>query len=966
MFREAGNSLKKRQFARKITACLLACVTVFSLSGGRDSSAWAAETISDTQVVVVDDVTEVAELVEQMDQDRDLEPDANDYQTCRIVVMTDTLKDDFGASSVIACPEYGEYVLQYDTIAQTRNAYRSLLQIYDESRCWVDQVLEVQEMEAVYRPEAWGTSALGMDVLKGSDYFNGNGSVVLQDTVTVAVIDTGCSTSHPAFAGRISPYSYNFADGTDQVYDRNKQHTSGHGTMVCSIVADATPENVDIMVLQVANENGWTYSLKIANAMLYAMEHGADVINMSLGIDDANCSEWDYMLEQLYESGIPFVAAAGNDGKNVAEVYPAFHEKTIAVSAVDQYNAFCSFSNYGDKIDFCAPGYLLKVADSLGDSTGSSGTSLSAPFIASEIAYIKMLHPDASVDEIYDTLKAYAVDLGPAGKDSKFGWGIPMIGSYLEDELSVSEGSDTSVCGQDMTWSLDQGVLMISGSGRMYQYAKDKFPWSAHSDEITAVKISSGVQDLAQGALAGCKNLSEIIVDSGNTWLWTDGTCLYTADQSELLAVVPACEGTLSIPASVLRAYALYGCANLTEVILKADNISIGTEAFAECTSLSQVYIWGDLNSIGNKAFASVRATVFREASDIRGSKLQQAYGGSLKWKHYYHNAADWIITYQDTWNYSGKAIRPQITVSSIGDVEPDYTVTYSSNKNAGTAKIVVKGTGLCAGSQTLTFRIRGKAQKLSASISASRLDLGKSALITASAKGKITYQSSAPGVAKVSLNGKVTAKTPGVATITVSAAAKDGYEPAVKKITVKVLPPTPEIRAWSNSTRGITLRWNAVSSVSGYQIYRNDVLVGTITNGKAVSWTDTAAKTSGQKYTYKLYAVKDGVSSRASAVKTIYYMAYPTISKLSFPGGNQIVLEWKSNAKASGYEVQCSAKEDFSSQVKKYNLQGSSVTNVKISSLTKGRTYYIRIRSYKTVNGKKYCSSWGVTWVNL
>lgn len=223
---------------------------------------------------------------------------------------------------------------------------------------------------------------------------------------------------------------------------------------------------------------------------------------------------------------------------------------------------------------------------------------------------------------------------------------------------------------------------------------------------------------------------------------------------------------------------------------------------------------------------------------------------------------------------YTGKSLTPKVTVTYNGTTlkeNTDYTVSYSNNKNAGTGKAVITGKGNYTGSITKTFTIEKAAQKLTVKVSSKTLVVGKTAQITAKAKGKITYTTKNKKIATVSSKGKITAKAPGKVKITVKAAGGSTYKSAEKSFEIKVNPKSTKITSAKNSSKGkVTVKWNKVSGITGYQI----------------------------KYV-------TGSSTKTTLVK-------------------------KASAKS-----------------------------LTIKNLKKGKTYKMYVRTYKTVSGTKYYSSW-------
>ncbi|MCD7888086.1 MAG: fibronectin type III domain-containing protein, partial [Clostridiales bacterium] len=170
----------------------------------------------------------------------------------------------------------------------------------------------------------------------------------------------------------------------------------------------------------------------------------------------------------------------------------------------------------------------------------------------------------------------------------------------------------------------------------------------------------------------------------------------------------------------------------------------------------------------------------------------------------------------------------------------------------------------------------------------------------------------------------------------------------------------TPTLSSLTNSSSGVTVKWKKVAGASGYYIYRNGSKLKTITSGSTVSYTDTGAK-NGTKYQYKIYAYSGSTKSYASSTKTIYYVSAVSISSLKNSSTKTMTVKWGKNSKATGYQIQYSTSSGFSNS-KTVTVSGASKVSKTISSLTKGKKYYVRVRAYKTVSGTKYYSAWSST----
>ncbi|MCD7887141.1 MAG: fibronectin type III domain-containing protein, partial [Clostridiales bacterium] len=169
-------------------------------------------------------------------------------------------------------------------------------------------------------------------------------------------------------------------------------------------------------------------------------------------------------------------------------------------------------------------------------------------------------------------------------------------------------------------------------------------------------------------------------------------------------------------------------------------------------------------------------------------------------------------------------------------------------------------------------------------------------------------------------------------------------------------------ISSLTNTAKGVTVKWSKVTGASGYYIYRNGKQVKKITSGSTVSYTDTGAKTNGTKYQYKIYAYYGSTKSAVSSTKTIYYVSAPTISSLKNSASKKMTVKWGKNTKSTGYQIQYSTSSSFSSGNKTVTVSSYKTVSKTLSSLTKGKKYYVRVRAYKTVSGTKYYSAWSGT----
>jgi hypothetical protein len=175
--------------------------------------------------------------------------------------------------------------------------------------------------------------------------------------------------------------------------------------------------------------------------------------------------------------------------------------------------------------------------------------------------------------------------------------------------------------------------------------------------------------------------------------------------------------------------------------------------------------------------------------------------------------------------------------------------------------------------------------------------------------------------------------------------------------------PKKTSISSLTNMSKGVKITWKKSSKASGYYIYRGNTKIATISSASTLTYTDTKAKTNNKKYTYKVVAfTKSGstiAKAAASAAKSCYYVSVPTCSSVKNTAKQAMTVKWKKNSKATGYEIQYSQSKTFASGNKTVTIKKASTLSTVIKKLTRKKTYYVRIRAYKTAGGTKYYSAW-------
>ena len=180
---------------------------------------------------------------------------------------------------------------------------------------------------------------------------------------------------------------------------------------------------------------------------------------------------------------------------------------------------------------------------------------------------------------------------------------------------------------------------------------------------------------------------------------------------------------------------------------------------------------------------------------------------------------------------------------------------------------------------------------------------------------------------------------------------------------TLTIVPQTTKVTTVANATSYMTVSWNKVNKASGYYVYRSTngkkfTKIATVKSANAAKYSDKKATKNGQKYVYKVVTYYNGnqtVSSADSSVKIGYRLSTMKVSSLTNKKGKKAYIKWTKNSKSTGYQIKY-----VTGKSKAKTVKASSKAKTKtISKLKKGKTYKVRIRSYKKVSNVTYYSAW-------
>ncbi|WP_369168065.1 type VII secretion-associated serine protease mycosin [Streptomyces sp. R28] len=290
-------------------------------------------------------------------------------------------------------------------------------------------------LDAMHTQEAWQTT-------------KGKG-------VTVAVLDTGVEPDHPDLSG-------NVLDGQDMVgfgAEPGDRAWARHGTAMAGIIAGhghgagngdgvmgIAPE-AKILPVRVILEDGDPARAKarstrgnaLADGIRWAADHGADVINLSLGDDSKSAhpeAGEDEAVQYALKKGAVIVASSGNGGEKGDHIsYPAAYPGVIAAAAVDRYGTRASFSTRRWYATVSAPGVDVIIADPDHKYYEGWGTSAAAAFVSGAVALLKAAHPGLTPAQVKKLLEDTARNAPADGRDDSRGYG------FIDPAAAIKEAS---------------------------------------------------------------------------------------------------------------------------------------------------------------------------------------------------------------------------------------------------------------------------------------------------------------------------------------------------------------------------------------------------------------------------------------------------------------------------------------------------------------------------------------------
>ena len=333
-----------------------------------------------------------------------------------------------------------------------------------------------------------------------------------------------------------------------------------------------------------------------------------------------------------------------------------------------------------------------------------------------------------------------------------------------------------------------------------------------------------------------------------------------------------------------------------------------------------------------------------------------------------------YIALAADEYAYTGSEVCPELLFAgNIALIEgTDYTVRYEDNTDPGNAAVIIEGCGKYTGTVVLNYTILPEPAEITAvTITASGIKITWSSALGAA--NYILYRRAGSGAwEELTRTASRSYADTGVkagtiyryAVSCVNPEGREGEKRIAAQYRKYLAPVTPKL---ANTSSGVKVTWDKAAGATSYQIFRKTDTGSWPASSQiatsALSWTDTSVKTKdGSVYQYAVvacYGSGNSESISTKSAKRIARQVAPAAPTVSNTAAGKITVKWTRSSKATGYQIQYSTSSSFASSNKAVTITKNTTGSKVIGSLTKGKTYYVRIRKYKTVKGIKYYSAW-------
>ena len=420
---------------------------------------------------------------------------------------------------------------------------------------------------------SWGQPYADQWWLGAIDWLKPDGTTVLPaaaSRVIVAVIDTGVDLTHPDLygaawlnqaalkktgklekdkAGYIGDLTgWNFVDNNADVTDKN-----GHGTVVAGIIAAMSGNGIGIagidpwakiMALKAMEVDGKGGSANVSRAIIYAVDHGARVINLSVGGKRLSLAE-QKALDYAAAKNVVVVAASGNEGVDTAGFSPAGLRHALTVAAVDPDLKRPTFSNWGANVALAAPGvdilslrarqtdllifarkdYKPGTAVVKGSYYRVTGSSFAAPMVSGAAALLLSVRPELTAVQVARILEQSARNLSGIGNDQFTGYGLLDIGAALKADPNTYV--DAAISGVGVAQANGRTVVRVSGTASADRLREAWIEIGAGDAPTSWKRVSRTIGSSVVGGVLD--DLDPSVFAGSREWICASSRCTRTA-----------------------------------------------------------------------------------------------------------------------------------------------------------------------------------------------------------------------------------------------------------------------------------------------------------------------------------------------------------------------------------------------------------------------------------------------------
>src|SRR2546425_2764298 len=377
-------------------------------------------------------------------------------------------------------------------------------------------------------------------------------------SILVAVVDTGVWWTQPDIQANMwtnsadGTHGHDFVDGDSNPMDVDPSGQVYHGTGVAGVIAAITDNGqgiagtaqISVIAVRALGPNGQGSSFNTSQAIRWAADRGARVINLSLGTNETFIGPTDIQLavDYAWSKGAHIVAAAGNSGVGTLD-YPARLPNVVSVAAIDESGRRASFSNWGSGLDISAPGTRIVTLNGGNNQPNNvhylQGTSFSTPFVSGAAALILSVDPSLTNVELWNILNSTAVQPVGSGYNTNYGWGVVNVWNAI-NALSrpfISLTSYPTSVSTSSVFGITWRILGPAGLG----VSDTHVVWGASPSALgntTSVQAGQTQQSYAAGGLsmpsgAGALYFKVIATVNGTTYTsqcaGPGGTCVVSA-----------------------------------------------------------------------------------------------------------------------------------------------------------------------------------------------------------------------------------------------------------------------------------------------------------------------------------------------------------------------------------------------------------------------------------------------------